>query len=85
MERSVKVAEREYSRKMADLNKSFEAVGQSFTAMENKMSEVGRTAIRIGECIQSSHILWFPEVFISQASSWNLFMCSDRERKLLMT
>ncbi|THH12213.1 hypothetical protein EW145_g135 [Phellinidium pouzarii] len=48
MEKSVKVAEREYSRKMSDLNKGFEAVGQSFSGMENKMSEVGRTAIRIG-------------------------------------
>ena len=49
MERSVKVAEREYSRKMSDLNKGFEAVGQSFAGMETKMNEVGRSAIRIGE------------------------------------
>ncbi|EJD01579.1 exocyst complex protein [Fomitiporia mediterranea MF3/22] len=56
MEKGVKVAEREYSRKMSDLNKGFEAVGQSFSGMENKMSEVGRTAIRIGEQLEAVHI-----------------------------
>ncbi|KAL5507953.1 SEC10 [Sanghuangporus vaninii] len=56
MEKSVKIAEREYSRKMSDLNKGFEAVGQSFSGMENKMSEVGRTAIRIGEQLEAVHI-----------------------------
>lgn len=66
MEKSVRVGEREYSKKMAELNRGFEvrcgpsivhahpylrilqAVGQSFTGMENKMNEVGRTAIRVG-------------------------------------
>ncbi|KAH8118616.1 exocyst complex protein [Phellopilus nigrolimitatus] len=56
MEKSVKVAEREYTRKMSDLNKGFEAVGQSFSGMENKMSEVGRTAVRIGEQLESVHL-----------------------------
>lgn len=81
MEKSVKVAEREYSRKMSDLNKGFEvsmghtlsslraltsakAVGQSFAGMENKMSEVGRTAIRIGEelyyCVIVSCLTFIP-------------------------
>ncbi|KAI0787030.1 exocyst complex component Sec10 [Irpex lacteus] len=55
MEKSVKVTEREYSKKMADLNKGFEAVGQSFSGMETKMNEVGRTAIRIGEELESVH------------------------------
>ncbi len=66
LEKSVRVAEREYSKKMVDLNKGFEvcifvspiqsvgshleqAAGQSFSTMENKMNQVGRTAIRIGE------------------------------------
>lgn len=66
MEKSVRVAEREYSKKMADLNRGFEvrlyysqlqadlvdyhvqAVGSSFSTMESKMNEVGRTAVRIG-------------------------------------
>jgi len=56
MERSVKVAEREYSKKMSDLNKGFEAVGQSFSGMETKMNEVGRSAIRIGEQLESVHV-----------------------------
>ncbi|KAH9179753.1 exocyst complex component Sec10, partial [Lactarius sanguifluus] len=49
MEKSVRVAEREYSKKMSDLNRGFEAVGTSFASMEARMSEVGRTAGRIGE------------------------------------
>ncbi|KAI0346802.1 exocyst complex component Sec10 [Trametopsis cervina] len=55
MEKSVKVSEREYSKKMAELNKGFEAVGQSFSGMETKMNEVGRTAIRVGEELESVH------------------------------
>lgn len=66
MEKVVRTAEREYSKKMIELNRGFEAssasvakflsdlymmqaVGQSFSGMESKMNEVGRTAIRIGE------------------------------------
>ncbi|KAG1806615.1 exocyst complex component Sec10-like protein [Suillus plorans] len=56
MEKSVRVAEREYSKKMADLNRGFEAVGSSFSTMESKMNEVGRTAVRIGEQLESIHI-----------------------------
>ncbi|KAH8094809.1 exocyst complex component Sec10 [Cristinia sonorae] len=55
MEKSVRVGEREYSKKMAELNRGFEAVGQSFTGMENRMNEVGRTAIRVGEQLESVH------------------------------
>ncbi|KAH9894425.1 exocyst complex protein [Cubamyces lactineus] len=54
-EKSVRVAERDYSKKMAELNRGFEAVGQSFSGMETKMNEVGRTAIRIGEQMESVH------------------------------
>ncbi|KIK92287.1 hypothetical protein PAXRUDRAFT_830083 [Paxillus rubicundulus Ve08.2h10] len=56
LEKSVRVAEREYSRKMAELNKGFEGVGSSFATMESKLNEVGRTAIRIGEELESVHI-----------------------------
>ncbi|OCH92156.1 exocyst complex component Sec10 [Obba rivulosa] len=55
MEKVVRTAEREYSKKMAELNRGFEAVGQSFSGMETKMNEVGRTAIRIGEQLESVH------------------------------
>ncbi|TDL29692.1 exocyst complex protein [Rickenella mellea] len=55
-EKNVKIAEREYSKKMSDLNKGFESVGQSFTSMESRMSEVGRTAIRIGEQLETVHV-----------------------------
>jgi hypothetical protein len=56
MEKSVRVAEREYSKKMSDLNRGFEAVGSSFASMESRMSEVGRTAGRIGEQLESVHL-----------------------------
>lgn len=56
MEKGVRVAEREYSKKMADLNRGFEAVGTSFSSMETKMSEIGRTVIRIGEQLESVHL-----------------------------
>ncbi|KAF8574198.1 exocyst complex protein [Ramaria rubella] len=56
LEKSVKPAERDYSKKMSELNVGFEAVGKSFSSMESKMSEVGRTAIRIGEQLESAHI-----------------------------
>ncbi|KZT13036.1 exocyst complex component Sec10 [Laetiporus sulphureus 93-53] len=55
MEKIVRTTEREYSKKMAELDKGFESVGQSFSGMESKMNEVGRTAIRIGEQLESVH------------------------------
>ncbi|KAK1231808.1 Exocyst complex component 5 [Marasmius sp. AFHP31] len=56
MEKSVRVSEREYSKKMDELNRGFEAVGSSFSGMEARMNEVGGTAIRIGEQLESVHI-----------------------------
>lgn len=56
MEKSVRAAEREYSKKMSDLNRGFEAVGTSFVSMEARMNEVGRTAGRIGEQLETVHI-----------------------------
>ncbi|KAF9076869.1 exocyst complex component Sec10-like protein [Rhodocollybia butyracea] len=56
MEKSVRVSEREYSKKMAELNRGFEAVGSSFSGMESRMNEVSSTAIRIGEQLETVHI-----------------------------
>ncbi|KAF9268169.1 exocyst complex component Sec10 [Marasmius fiardii PR-910] len=56
MEKSVRVSEREYSKKMNELNRGFESVGGSFAGMESRMNEVGSTAIRIGEQLESVHI-----------------------------
>ncbi|PFH51373.1 hypothetical protein AMATHDRAFT_47094 [Amanita thiersii Skay4041] len=56
MEKSVRVSEREYSKKMAELNRGFEAVGNSFSGMEGRMSQVSSTAIRIGEQLETVHI-----------------------------
>ncbi|CAE6391420.1 Exocyst complex component SEC10 [Rhizoctonia solani AG-1 IB] len=56
LEKSVKSAEEEYNQKMVELNSGFEVVGRSFTAMESKITEVGRSAIRIGEQLESVHL-----------------------------
>ncbi|KAF5390612.1 hypothetical protein D9757_002614 [Collybiopsis confluens] len=56
MEKSVRVSEREYSKKMAELNRGFEAVGASFSGMESRMNEVSSTAIRVGEQLETVHI-----------------------------
>ncbi|KAH7343989.1 exocyst complex component Sec10 [Rhizoctonia solani] len=56
LEKSVKSAEEEYNQKMVDLNSGFEAVGRSFAAMESRITEVGRSAIRIGEQLESVHL-----------------------------
>ncbi|KDQ64331.1 hypothetical protein JAAARDRAFT_223032 [Jaapia argillacea MUCL 33604] len=56
LEKNVRIGEKEYSKKMAELHKGFEAVGNSFAGMETKMNEVGRTAIRIGEQMESVHL-----------------------------
>ncbi|KDR83919.1 hypothetical protein GALMADRAFT_236418 [Galerina marginata CBS 339.88] len=56
MEKSVRVAEREYSKKMVELTKGFESVGNSFTGMESRMNEVSSTAIRIGDQLETVHI-----------------------------
>ncbi|KAF8076597.1 exocyst complex protein [Lyophyllum atratum] len=56
MEKSVRVSEREYSKKMADLNRGFEAVGGSFAGMEGRMNQVSSTAVRIGEQLETVHI-----------------------------
>ncbi|KAG8682995.1 Exocyst complex component 5, partial [Ceratobasidium sp. 394] len=56
LEQSVKNAEKDYSEKMVELNSGFEAVGKSFNSMESKITEVGRSAIRIGEQLESVHV-----------------------------
>ncbi|KAJ7490369.1 exocyst complex protein [Mycena galericulata] len=56
MEKSVRISEREYSKKMAELNRGFETVGNSFAGMESRMNEVSSTAVRIGEQLETVHI-----------------------------
>ncbi|KAJ7498715.1 exocyst complex protein [Mycena latifolia] len=56
MEKSVRISEREYSKKMAELNRGFETVGNSFSGMESRMNEVSSTAVRIGEQLETVHI-----------------------------
>jgi len=56
MEKSVRVAEREYSKRMAELNRGFETVSNSFFGMEARMNQVSSTAVRIGEQLETVHI-----------------------------
>ncbi|KAF7332112.1 Exocyst complex component protein [Mycena kentingensis (nom. inval.)] len=56
MEKSVRISEREYSKKMAELNRGFETVGNSFSGMESRMNQVSSTAVRIGEQLETVHI-----------------------------
>ncbi|KAH6915055.1 exocyst complex component protein [Coprinopsis sp. MPI-PUGE-AT-0042] len=56
MEKSVRVAEREYSKKMADLSRGFETVSNSFNGMESRMNQVSSTAVRIGDQLETVHI-----------------------------
>lgn len=50
---SVHVAESAYTKKLDELGKNFSAVGNSFNSLEDRISEVGRTAIRIGEQLET--------------------------------
>ncbi|KAG6877239.1 hypothetical protein C0992_010465 [Termitomyces sp. T32_za158] len=56
MEKSVRVSEREYSKKMVDLNRGFEAVAGSFDGMESRINTVSRTAVRMGEQLETVHL-----------------------------
>ena len=52
-ERAVTAAERGYGSKLRELRNHFEAVSTSFGSLESRIGEVGRTAIRIGEQLES--------------------------------
>ncbi|KIY31040.1 exocyst complex component protein [Cryptococcus gattii E566] len=47
METDVRRAEREYGKRLRELDGGFEAIGKSFTNLESKVTNVGRTAVRI--------------------------------------
>jgi hypothetical protein len=55
METDVRRAEREYGRRLRELDGGFEAIGSSFESLESRISDVGRTAVRIGEQLEGLH------------------------------
>ncbi|WVO14134.1 hypothetical protein L204_101765 [Cryptococcus depauperatus] len=55
METDVRRAEREYGKRLRELDGGFEAIGNSFKNLESRITSVGRTAIRIGEQLESLH------------------------------
>jgi hypothetical protein len=54
-EGEVRRANREYGKRLRELDSGFEAVGSSFATLEYKITDVGRTAARIGEQLESLH------------------------------
>lgn len=55
METDVRRAEREYGRRLRELDGGFEAIGSSFESLEERITDVGRTAVRIGEQLEGLH------------------------------
>ncbi|TXT10705.1 hypothetical protein VHUM_02210 [Vanrija humicola] len=55
MESDVRRAHREYGKRLRELDSGFEAVGNSFSTLEGKINDMGRTAARIGEQLESLH------------------------------
>ncbi|OWZ69775.1 hypothetical protein AYX14_04824 [Cryptococcus neoformans] len=55
METDVRRAEREYGKRLRELDGGFEAIGKSFSNLESKITDVGRTAVRIGEQLENLH------------------------------
>ncbi|KAI8985304.1 exocyst complex component Sec10-like protein [Pilobolus umbonatus] len=53
LENSTQVAELEYKQNITDLHGAFEDVYRSYDSLENRISEVGKTAIRIGEQLET--------------------------------
>lgn len=49
----MRVSESAYSSKLRDLSSNFDSVETSFTGLEERFSEVGRTALQIGEQLQT--------------------------------
>ncbi|WVR04528.1 hypothetical protein IAU60_001532 [Kwoniella sp. DSM 27419] len=49
METEVRRAEREYGRRLRELDGGFETIGNSFSNLETRITDVGRTAVRIGK------------------------------------
>ncbi|OAD70776.1 hypothetical protein PHYBLDRAFT_126230, partial [Phycomyces blakesleeanus NRRL 1555(-)] len=53
LESSVQVAELQYRKSVVDLHGSFDEVYRSYDNLESRIGEVGKTAIRIGEQLES--------------------------------
>ncbi|KAI9013349.1 exocyst complex component Sec10-like protein [Phycomyces nitens] len=53
LESSVQVAESQYRKSVVDLHGSFDEVYRSYDNLESRIGEVGKTAIRIGEQLES--------------------------------
>ena len=52
LESTVQIADSAYSKKIHELTKSFDAVGTSFGGLEEKISEIGKVSVRVGEQLE---------------------------------
>ncbi|KAJ9123956.1 hypothetical protein QFC22_000747 [Naganishia vaughanmartiniae] len=55
LDEEMKIAERDYAGRLKDMQGDFEAVGTTFSSLEGKITGVGRTAMRIGEQLETLH------------------------------
>ncbi len=49
LESTVQIADSAFSRKVNELTKSFDAVGSSFGHLEDKIADIGKVSVRVGE------------------------------------
>ncbi|KAF8318148.1 exocyst complex component Sec10 [Clavulina sp. PMI_390] len=56
LENSLRSAERDFSRRLTQLNTGFEDVNKTFNKMESSIGQVGKSAVRIGEQLESIHV-----------------------------
>ncbi|KAF7721082.1 Exocyst complex component 5 [Apophysomyces ossiformis] len=53
LENNVQIAEHQYKKNIADLHHAFDDVYRSYDSLESRLSEVGKTAIRVGEQLET--------------------------------
>jgi len=51
IDQDVKVAETQFGQRNSQLESTFREINSTFTGLQNRISEVGKTAITIGKCV----------------------------------
>lgn len=52
LESTVQIADSAYSKKLHELTKSFDGVGTSFNGLEERITDIGRVSVRVGEQLE---------------------------------
>lgn len=58
IDKNLKAAETQFSRKNSQLEEAFREINSTFTSLQNRISEIGRTAITIGEFVPLLLLRW---------------------------